>query len=82
MNLLGGVLFNNKRGDCMSELTKAPTARLMKSVGANRVSKDAVTLMNDAMESYGLSIAMKANDYARHAGRKTIKADDVKLALK
>ena len=66
----------------MSELPKAPVARLMKSVGATRISGDAIDLMNEAMEDYGISIATKANTYAHHAGRKTIKADDVKLALK
>lgn len=66
----------------LSELPKAPVARLMKSVGATRVSGGAIDLMNEAMENYGVTLAAKANDYARHAGRKTIKADDVKLALK
>lgn len=66
----------------MSELPKAPVARLMKSVGATRISGDAIDIMNEAMESYGLDIAAKAKTYAYHAGRKTIKADDVKLALR
>lgn len=66
----------------MSEIPRAPVARLMKSVGATRISGDAVDLMNEAMEAYGLKLASKANEYAHHAGRKTIKADDVKLALK
>ncbi len=66
----------------MSELPRAPVARLLKSTGATRVSGDAVDLMNEAMEDYGISLASKAVTYARHAGRKTIKADDVKLALK
>ncbi len=66
----------------MSELPRAPVARLLKSTGAIRVSGDAVDLMNEAMEDYGISLASKAVTYARHAGRKTIKADDVKLALK
>ena len=66
----------------LSELPRAPVARLMKRVGATRISGDAVDLMNEAMEDYGLSIATKANNYAHHAGRKTIKADDIKLALK
>ena len=66
----------------LSELPKAPVARLMKRVGATRVSVEAVDAMNEAMKDYGLTLASKANDYARHAGRKTIKADDVKLALK
>lgn len=64
------------------ELPKAPTARLLKRVGAARVSGDAVDLLAEAMEDYGLSIAMKANTYAHHAGRKTVKADDIKLAMR
>lgn len=66
----------------MSELPNAPVARLMKSVGANRISGDAVSLVAESMEDYAIALASKANDYAHHAGRKTIKADDVKLALK
>lgn len=66
----------------LSEIPKAPVARLMKRVGAARISGDAIDLMNEAMEDYGLQIASKANEYAHHAGRKTIKADDIKLALK
>ena len=66
----------------MSSLPKAPVARIMKSVGATRISGDAVALVNEAMENYGIALATKANDYAHHAGRRTVKAEDVKLALK
>lgn len=66
----------------LSELPKAPVARLMKRTGVSRISGDAICEMSEAMEDYGLGLAAKAKDYAHHAGRKTIKAEDIKLALK
>jgi histone H3/H4 len=65
----------------ISELPKAPAARLMKSVGASRISGEAVDMLTEAMEDYGTDVARKANAFAHHAGRKTIKASDVKLAM-
>lgn len=72
----------NKEVIYLSELPKAPVARLMKRTGATRISGGAVDAMNEAMEDYGLSLASKAKAYANHAGRKTITAEDIKLALK
>lgn len=65
----------------ISELPKASTARLIKNVGATRVSHDAVNMLAEAMETYGTNVARRANDFAHHAGRKTIKAEDIKLAM-
>lgn len=65
----------------MAELPKAPTARIMKNAGAQRISGDAVDELLDVMESYGTEIASRANDLAHHAGRKTVKASDIKLAI-
>lgn len=65
----------------MSELPKAPTARIMRNAGAQRISEDAVEAFVSAIEDYGTSIASRANDFARHAGRKTVKASDIKLAM-
>lgn len=65
----------------MAELPKAPTARIMKNAGAQRISGDAVDALLVAIEDYGTEIASRANDLAHHAGRKTIKASDIKLAM-
>ena len=66
----------------MSEYPKAPTARLLKGVGAERVSTNAVDVLTQAVEDYAISVSEKATTYAKHAGRKTVQADDVRLALK
>lgn len=66
----------------MSEYPKAPTARLLKGVGAERVSTDAIDILGQAAEDYVISVSQKATTYAKHAGRKTVQAQDVRLALK
>jgi histone H3/H4 len=55
---------------------------IFKKAGAERVSEDAQEALKDVLEEKGRKIADKAAKYSMHAGRKTIKASDVKLAGK
>ena len=66
----------------MPELSNAALERIMRSGGAQRVSATAVAELAEAMEDYGLKLSREAVELTRHAGRKTVKKEDIKLAAR
>jgi histone H3/H4 len=59
----------------------APMHRIIKKAGAERVSEEASLALRDALEDIGVRIAREALDFTKHAGRKTVKADDIQIAV-
>ena len=65
-----------------SELGLSPMYRILKKSGAERVSDESANELRRVIEEIAESIAKNAVDMSTHAGRKTVKADDIKLASK
>ena len=56
--------------------------RLVKGAGAARVSEDAASALREVLEDFAGEVAAKAVRLARHAGRKTVTKEDIKLAYR
>jgi len=60
----------------------AAMEKVINEAGGERVSEEAKKELKRIVEEYALNIAEKAIKFSNHAGRKTIKVEDIKLALK
>jgi histone H3/H4 len=64
------------------ELSVAPMHRICKKAGAIRVSEAAAKALAKELDEVGVKIGKEAFDYAMHAGRKTVKAEDIEIAAR
>lgn len=62
-------------------IPKAPVKRIIQEAGAERVSADAVDTLVEFLEEYAEDVSKKAVTYAKYAKRKTVKAEDIDLAI-
>ena len=65
-----------------SELGLSSMYRILKKAGAARVSNESAEELRRVIEEIALEIAKNSVEMSKHAGRKTVKAEDVKLASK
>ena len=63
-------------------LPLAAMEKILKKSGAERVSDKAKEALKNVLEDIAEDIASQAVKLAMHAGRKTVKSGDVKLAAK
>ena len=66
----------------MGELPLAAVDRVIRKGGGIRVSEDAAAELAEVLEDYGIKISQEAAVFAKHAKRKTITGEDIKLAAK
>jgi len=52
----------------------------MKKAGAERVSADATETLIVLMEEYGMFLSREAKKMSDHAGRKTLRGSDIRMA--
>ena len=75
-NLFLVILMRN------GELSTAAVRRLIEKAGAERVGDDAVEEMRRILEEYAIRVSKEATTLATHAGRKTVKSEDIQLVIR
>ncbi|RDD52702.1 histone [Nanoarchaeota archaeon NZ13-N] len=60
----------------------APLYKILRKAGASRVSEEAKKAFVEAIVEIADRVSERAVDLAKHAGRRTVQEEDVKLAWK
>ena len=63
-------------------LPLAAMEKILKAHGADRVADEAKVELRDYLENFANQIAQDAIRFSLHSGRKTIKSEDIKLAVR
>jgi histone H3/H4 len=63
-----------------SIIPPAAMVELIKKAGAERVSENAAKALAEYLMEIGFEIASESIKLAKHAGRKTVKKEDIELA--
>lgn len=66
----------------MPILSIAAMEKMLRKAGSERVSKNAAVELSSVLEEIAIDIGKDAAELAKHAGRKTVISEDVKLARK
>lgn len=61
-------------------LPLAAIERVARKAGIERISKEALEELKKLVEEIAQELAFEAAELAKHAGRKTIRPEDIKLA--
>ena len=62
-------------------LPLAPVERIIRKAGADRVSEGAGIELARVLEDFGINVSREAITLAKHAGRTTVKDEDIRLAV-
>ncbi|HID28005.1 MAG: histone family protein [Methanosarcinales archaeon] len=66
----------------MANIPIAPIVRIAKDNKVERIGTKASMALVEAAEDYVAKVAKRASELAKHAGRKTVKEEDVTEAVK
>ncbi len=76
------ILKIGEGGRKMTELPSAAVDRIIRKSGAKRVSESAARALAEVLEEKAILIANEAAKLAEHAGRRTVRDVDIRMAAK